>query len=143
TVQVPSELSTGVHYALLIANGQYSQPQPVSLAAVSPGVLAYADGTLVAQHADGVLVDSARPARAGEVLVTYLVGMGGTDPSISSGAASPSNPLARSRSSLEMLVDGQTAPISFAGLTPGFVGLFQVNFQVPSGARRGTLEVQF
>ena len=38
-------------------------------------------------------------------------------------------------------VDGQDAMISFAGLTPGRIGLYQINFQVPPGARAGTLDV--
>jgi uncharacterized protein (TIGR03437 family) len=36
-------------------------------------------------------------------------------------------------------LDGQAAPVQFAGLTPGFVGLYQVNFQVPSNAGTGDL----
>ena len=31
--------------------------------------------------------------------------------------------------------------VVFAGLTPGFVGLYQINFQVPTSASSGELEV--
>ena len=31
------------------------------------------------------------------------------------------------------------AAVSFAGLAPGFVGLYQIDFQVPVNARTGSL----
>jgi hypothetical protein len=56
---------------------------------------------------------------------------------VASGLASPSSPLAEVTA--QVTVDGQPAPVVFAGLTPGFVGLYQINFTVPTGARTGTL----
>ena len=40
-----------------------------------------------------------------------------------------------------MTVGSQTSNILFAGLTPGFVGLYQIDFQVPPGASSGNLVV--
>jgi uncharacterized protein (TIGR03437 family) len=37
-------------------------------------------------------------------------------------------------------MNGVSAPVSFAGLAPGFVGLYQVNVQVPQVAA-GTAQV--
>jgi hypothetical protein len=31
--------------------------------------------------------------------------------------------------------------VAFAGFTPGFVGLYQINFQVPAGAHSGEVEL--
>jgi uncharacterized protein (TIGR03437 family) len=36
-------------------------------------------------------------------------------------------------------LDGADATVQFAGLTPGLVGLYQINFQVPRQARTGEL----
>jgi uncharacterized protein (TIGR03437 family) len=36
-------------------------------------------------------------------------------------------------------VDGQNATVTFKGLAPGFAGLYQVNFVVPSGVSSGQL----
>ena len=58
-----------------------------------------------------------------------------------SGNPAPSNPLANVSNAAQVTIDGQTAPISFAGLTPGGVGLYQINFTVPANARAGSLPV--
>jgi len=93
----------------------------------------------VAQHPDFSLVTASNPAKPGEVLVIYLVGMGTPSPPVASGALSPANPLAKVTG--QVTVDGQPAAVQFAGLTPGFVGLYQINFAVPTGARTGTLDL--
>lgn len=36
-----------------------------------------------------------------------------------------------------VVVDNQVAAISYAGLAPGFAGLYQINFQVPTGIHTG------
>jgi uncharacterized protein (TIGR03437 family) len=36
-----------------------------------------------------------------------------------------------------MRIGGQSAPVSFAGLVPGLVGLYQINTQVPLGVQAG------
>ncbi len=142
TVQIPSELTPNrTHYAVLAVNNQFSLPQPLDLVPYAPGTLAFPNGGLVAQHQDFTLVDSANPARPGESLVIYLVGMGATSPPIPSGAASPFNPPAEVTSRIQLTVDGQTADVRFAGLTPGGVGLYQINFFVPANARSGSLDV--
>jgi uncharacterized protein (TIGR03437 family) len=140
-VQVPSELAPNKTYSgILVANGQYTLPQPVDLVAANPGTVAFSDGRLVAQHGDYTLVDSSRPAKPGETLTIYLVGMGATNPAVPSGAPAPVDPLARVPGVVKVVVDGQPAVVSFAGLTPGGVGLYQINFAVPA-VRSGTLDV--
>lgn len=36
-----------------------------------------------------------------------------------------------------MAVGGVNAPVSFAGLAPGFAGLYQINFTIPPGVTSG------
>ena len=94
----------------------------------------------IAQRPDGSFVSSAAPARAGEILVLYLVGMGDTDPSPTTGSIAPPA-LARTKVDAEILVGGRNSVVQYAGLTPGFVGLYQVNFVVPDGLAAGDQEV--
>ena len=142
TIQIPPELAPNqTYFAILAVNNQYTLPQPLDVVPYAPGTVAFPDGRLVAQHVDGTLVDVSNPARPGEPLVMYLVGMGVTDPPVASGVAAPSSPLAVVRSQPELTVDGQPADVFFSGLTPGQIGLYQINFHVPPSSRSGTLEV--
>ncbi len=142
--ELPFELVPGREYQLLVsANGGYTNPLPIQSVPVAPGVAAFADGHTIAQHNDYTLVSSSSPAKPGEALVVYLVGMGATDTPVATGAPSPSVPLADATAPAKVLVDGQNADIIFAGLTPQAVGLYQITFTVPLGIHSGdvTLEV--
>ena len=39
-------------------------------------------------------------------------------------------------------VDGINAEVFFAGLTPGGIGLYQINFRVPTSVKAGNVKVQ-
>ena len=78
---------------------------------------------------------------AGEYLVAYLAGLGDTNVPVASGAASPSSPLAQPSATPALTIDKTQYPILFAGLTPGLVGLYQMNFQVPTGLPAGDITI--
>jgi uncharacterized protein (TIGR03437 family) len=76
------------------------------------------------------------------VIIMYLAGLGATNPSVPSGMAAPSTPpLAEVTLPVTVTVDGQNAVVDYAGLTPGSVGLYQIDFQVPPNAQAGNLNV--
>jgi uncharacterized protein (TIGR03437 family) len=64
--------------------------------------------------------------------------MGATTAEVPSGSGSPGTPLDLAVTQPVVTVDGQTAAVAFAGLVPGGVGLFQINFVVPSGVGSGS-----
>jgi uncharacterized protein (TIGR03437 family) len=68
--------------------------------------------------------------------------MGLTDNPVGTGAQAPSSPLAAVNSSASVAVDGKAASVLFAGLTPGFIGLYQINFQVPTDAQSGDRKLE-
>ncbi len=137
--QIPVELAPNRQYSIVASiNGAFTLPDTIDLNAVAPGVASFSDGSLLAQHADFSLVDAQSPAHPGEVLTMYLVGMGATSPSVASGNPAPATqPFAVPVAPPAVSVANQTATISFAGMTPLSVGLFQINFQVPTGAQTG------
>jgi len=142
-VQIPSELPFNQSYPVLVSvNGAVTLPDQLDMVTLQPGVDASTSGTLVAQHgADFSLVSAGSPAKPGETLVIYLLGMGATSPAVASGQPAPSSPLAMVTVQPTITVDGQSSHVDFAGLTPGFAGLYQIDFDVPATARSGNLTV--
>jgi len=100
---------------------------PVNISEAAPGIFA------PVQHANGVNVSAAAPARAGETLVVFATGLGLVDNTVlEAGQLSPSLPLANSTTGVMVQLGGMTIAPDFAGLAPGFVGLYQVNVKLPA-----------
>jgi len=141
-VQLPFELTPNQQYPILVsANNAFTLPDTIDIVPLKPEVASFADGHIIAQHSDFSLVDATHPAKPGEFLVMYLLGMGPTSPSVATGAAAPAQPLAQVVNAPKVTVSGQTANVVFAGLTPGLSGLYQINFQVPAGTSLGDVDV--
>jgi uncharacterized protein (TIGR03437 family) len=104
--------------------------QPAQLVVSSVNLSA----TAVALHVDAADPAILAASRIGDVLVLYLTGLGATDPPVHEGVAAPGRPLARTVVLPQVFVGGTPVPVAFAGLAPGFVGLFQVNAQLPKDA---------
>jgi uncharacterized protein (TIGR03437 family) len=120
-----------------------TSPQTIDVAPATPGLAATADGAVIAQHwPDYSMVSADAPASPGEYIILYLVGMGATDNRVASGSPTPLDPLSRVTASPVVTVGGQQAQVLFAGLTPGWVGLYQVNIQIPANAKSGNLELK-
>jgi uncharacterized protein (TIGR03437 family) len=140
-IQIPLELATNQKYPVLaFFNNVPAIPDTITIAPATPGLLA-SGGAVFAQRADASFVSSAAPAKPGEALVLYLVGMGVTTPPVATGQVPPTNPLASASLIPTMTLDGETVVPFFYGLTPGFVGLYQINFIVPTDAKTGTLNL--
>jgi uncharacterized protein (TIGR03437 family) len=141
--QLPLELTPGNSYPVVVnANGQLSTATTIQVTAATPGIAAFATGQIVAQHGDFSLVSETSPAVPGEFLVMYLSGMGLTGVTVEDGAPSPdpSNLLLLSPVAVPTLTLNSTSiPIYFSGLSPGYVGLYQMNFQVPPGTPNGDM----
>ncbi len=138
--QVPFELATDKQYEVVVnVNGTFTVPDHISLVAATPGLAAAADGTVLAEHVDGSLITTAHPAKPNETMVLFLVGMGRVSPPVATGAPAPiSDTLSVVVNSASVTLDNAPADdILFAGLTPGFVGLYQVNFTVPAATAPG------
>ena len=157
TIQIPYEIlavsSPQLHTATLLAvsrNGVESAPVLAYTVESAPRVARSCDYKFYAYqfdcramitHADGRLVTAREPAKSGEILVMYALGLGRTIPPGQTGAA-PAEPLAV-EIPVRLLMDFSPnappkpqgyAPIVrplYVGAVPGFAGLYQINFRVP------------
>ncbi len=111
-------------------NGAPSNTIMAGVASVSPGVFAVV-------QADGSLTTT-NPAGAGDVLIVYANGLGAVDNPVPTAQAAPGDILSRTLATPSVTIGSVTAEVSFSGLAPGFVGLYQINVKVPSGVRAGS-----
>ena len=143
--QLPWEM-LGQNQASIVVtvNGSVSDPQTIGLRAVSPGIFSTdssGSGQGAIQISNTALFAApnsalGRPAKRGEFLTIYCSGLGDVSPRPATGAASGS-PLSSTLLSPSVTIGGVPALVIFAGLSPGFVGLYQVNVQVPDTAPSG------
>jgi uncharacterized protein (TIGR03437 family) len=154
-VQVPSGLTAGPQPLVVTTAGGSSTPYTVTVNTVEPGVLAPASfiingyQNIVALFSNtltydlplnvaGVVTSKARP---GDTLTMYGIGFGTVTPSISAGLVVSS--LSALTNSLTITFGGVPATITYAGLAPGYVGLYQFNVVVPNVAASNTVPVVF
>jgi uncharacterized protein (TIGR03437 family) len=91
----------------------------------------------VVRAANDLLVTSANPIHPGEAIVIYLTGLGHTWPAVATGAPAPLNPLALAVIPPEVSLGGAGLAVSYAGMSPGLVGVYQINATVPHWAPAG------
>lgn len=127
-IEVVSASGAGVSAAVPVAI------QPGLFFAPSTGVGAMnfsSDGSTAAQRA----------ARPGEAVELYAVGLGAVDFAPEAGEPASSFFLARTVLEPAVSIGGRVLPATFAGLAPGFAGLYQINFELPQDLLAGRHEL--
>ncbi len=137
--QLPFELTPGNNYQVVVsAGGALSTPATVQLSAATPGIAAFPSGLIVAQHSsDSSLISESSPAAPGEYIVMYLSGVGAVTSPVADGVVTPLDPLSYATITPTLTLNGVSIPIYFTGLTPGDVGLYQIDVQVPQNTPNG------
>jgi uncharacterized protein (TIGR03437 family) len=79
-----------------------------------------------------------RPAQPGETVSVYCTGLGNVSNAPDPGSPAVSNPLSQTPVTPIVTLGGHEVTVTFSGLAPGFVGLYQVNIQIPTGAPNGS-----
>ncbi len=127
--------------------------QTASTQATVPTSVFFADanGNGIIQHAsDYSLVTPQNPAHPGEYLLAYGINLGPVKNQPQTDAPAPFDPLAEAVKAslicgLDRTVQIGTAVVtpSYVGLTPGTVGVYQVNFRLPPSVSVGNLPLSF
>jgi uncharacterized protein (TIGR03437 family) len=128
--QAPDNIGTGsVPVVVTNANGS-SDPVSITAAGRAPGLDAFGSG-YVAAFQGGTVVGSPGfvAVKPGDVITLYGVGFGPVTPAIAAGQiATALNTLTVPA---EIRIGGTAAAVSYQGLTPSLVGLYQFNVTVP------------
>jgi uncharacterized protein (TIGR03437 family) len=142
-VQVPYTVPVNTQYQLTVQRGNtLSVPQSLVVAMGQPGIFTVnqqgtGQGSIV--KSDGVtLAQPGTPAAIGEAVVIYCTGLGAVKPAVKEGEPAPGPPqLATTLNAVTVEIGGKAAQVTFSGLTPGSVGLYQINAVVPAGITTG------
>jgi uncharacterized protein (TIGR03437 family) len=129
--QLPFGMPLGANLVLANPNGS-SAPFTLSAQPTAPAIFRTNDGTpLIVRTVDGKFVTDDTPIHLNEVLNIFLTGLGPVTPNVASGAGGPAGPLATTTTPPIVYIGGSPLFMLWSGLAPGFVGLYQVNVQVP------------
>jgi uncharacterized protein (TIGR03437 family) len=119
---------------VVVQNGTASSNTvTVPVAATAPGVFALdqsGTGAGAVLHANYSVVNAANPAVPGETVLVYLTGMGAVTPSVADGAIPGASNI--NATPLSVYVADVSVTPSYAGLAPGFPGLYQMNVMIPT-----------
>jgi uncharacterized protein (TIGR03437 family) len=132
--QVPwSTPTTGTVNIAVTVNGGSSNVAAVPVATAAPGLFVLPSGAAIVQNTPSYsLNDPSNPAPAGSTIVAYLTGTGPVAPAVKDGTPASTDTLSWATSAYSAKIGSEAATVSFAGLTPGFIGLAQMNIVVPS-----------
>ncbi len=92
--------------------------------------------TLV-RNTNNLLVTDTNPVHRGDVVTIYLTGMGTVTPAAPAGQPAPTDPLATAIVQPDVTLGGVHLPLYFAGLSPGQVGVYQIDVSIPANTPTG------
>ena len=95
------------------------------------------DLATVIRAKNGEYVTMSNPIHQNDSITIYLTGLGQTTPATDAGVPAPSDPKASVLIPPEVTLGGAGLPISFAGLAPGQIGVYQIDAKVPGWAPTG------
>jgi len=137
-VQVPWELQgqSSAQVKVTINEYEFGNVVTASLAAAAP---AFFHAVADALDLNYQMITSSNPAKRGQVIQLFANGLGPVTNQPASGDPAPGAPnLAVTTFTPVVTIGGQTAPVTFSGLSPGAPGLYQVNVTVPSNITAGS-----
>jgi uncharacterized protein (TIGR03437 family) len=141
--QLPPELAAGrtVFTVQSLATGRSSGGVAVTTAAAAPGVFSVDVGgrtqAALFHAGDYSPVTPANPGLRDQNLILFVTGLGAVTPLVAAGNAASSNPLSVTSQQVSVIIGGRPMTVTYSGLSPGFVGLYQINFRVPADRALG------
>ena len=137
-VWVPWELQgqSSVQMKVTVDEEFWGNVVTVPLSNTAPGFF-LSSNVAIAQDTNYNLIAAGNPAVRGQGITLYCNGLGPVTPQPPSGQPASLTQLSSTTTTPVVNIGGQQAQVLFSGLSPGFVGLYQVNVVVPSGISAG------
>jgi len=139
-IQIPWELRGARSATLTITQGGRSTTVDVPLSETAPAIFSVnqqgAGQGVVIDARTGALADAAGPARRGDYVTIYCLGLGAVDRTPPTGQPAP-DASSTVKAAVFAMLDGRPVEVSYAGLAPGYLGLYQVNVRIPEDAPAG------
>ena len=146
-VQVPGAIPGGTATVVVTRNGVSSPPQSLQVGTFSPGVFASQQGNQLLAVAvnfnDNTLAwpssvtSGVHPASPGGILTIYATGLGPVNTAVADGHAPPPGTLVLTNTPPTVLVGGMSVNVLGSALSPQFVGVNQINVQLPQNVPTG------
>ncbi|HYZ86445.1 MAG TPA: IPT/TIG domain-containing protein [Bryobacteraceae bacterium] len=132
---VPNLLLPGPTEITVMQEGKSGPAVPIQLVSSSPALFQSSPEFVVASDPSGALFTSDRPALPGTIVILYATGLGTLEHEFPPGQLiNRASRLKRWRE-FRVQLDGRTVEpenLHYVGAAPGFAGVYQINFVVPS-----------
>lgn len=91
----------------------------------------------VVREKNGELVTLSNPIHPEDTITIFLTGMGNTFPALEAGVPAPSDPLSMAIVPSVVDIAGVQLQVTYGGLSPGQIGVYQINAYVPRNVKEG------
>lgn len=136
---VPSNVLPGNTEIRLGIDSRYGPAVRMRLAETSPALFPIDPEFAIMARQDGSVAQADNAARAGEIVVLYATGLGLTTERIDPGQLVRAPAVLQRIREFSVYLNGvavEASRILYAGLAPGFAGLYQINLRLPELAER-------
>jgi uncharacterized protein (TIGR03437 family) len=123
--QIPVDAVVSLASIMVVNGTEVSNRREFPVKAAAPGIPAHVI------NGDGSVNSQGNAAAVGSLMTVYFTGIGPVTNAVGSGMAAPVSPLSNAQLEVTVAIGAKGIKPSFAGLSPGSIGLAQVNVQVP------------
>jgi uncharacterized protein (TIGR03437 family) len=135
---IPPGITMDASPSLVVnTGGLQSIPLPVAPVQTDPGIFGVA-----VDSATGTVISPSAPAHRGDIVVLYCTGLGAVSGSLDPTLPTSTSSLFTTQAPVAVFIrningNWESSHVPFAGLAPGYSGLYQVNVQIPDDAATG------
>lgn len=137
---IPSDALSGLPASIHIVRQSWTGPTlTIILADAAPCLFPTSDSYVLATdwNTENSVATPAAPAHPGDTIVLYATGLGHTQPNPDPGAIPATAASIENAASFRLLLNGSAIDpslVKYAGIAPGWPGLYQINFVLPLNA---------